>query len=155
MNWQEVCGNPHLRNLPFKIELNRWGQVVMTPTNISHSVLQGEIILKMMESSGGQVLVECPIKTLDNVKIVDIGWVSIKRYRLIKHEQVYSVAPEICVEVVSAGQEELLTKMKLYFKAGAKEVWYCDEDGNVSFYTLQGECTYSKLIPEFPDYIEV
>jgi Uma2 family endonuclease len=78
-----------------------------------------------------------------------------KRYRLIKHEQVYSVAPEICVEVVSAGQEELLTKIKLYFKAGAREVWYCDEDGSISFYTGEGESPYSKLMPEFPDYIEV
>jgi len=155
MNWQEVRDNPHLKDLPFKIELNRWGQVVMTPSKVAHSILQGNLILKMIESAEGQVLVECPVKTLDNVKVVDIGWVSVKRYRLIKHEQVYSVAPEICIEVVSAGQEELLTKMKLYFKAGAREVWYCDEDGNMNFYTAQGEQTYSKLMPEFPDYIEV
>jgi hypothetical protein len=77
MNWQEVRENPYLKNLPFKIELNRWGQVVMTPSKVTHSVLQGELILKMMESQGGQVLVECPIKTLDNVKVADIGWVSI------------------------------------------------------------------------------
>ena len=26
MDWQEVCRDPLLQNLPFKIELNEWGR---------------------------------------------------------------------------------------------------------------------------------
>ena len=29
MNWQEVCDDPILQNLPYKLELNRYGEVVM------------------------------------------------------------------------------------------------------------------------------
>jgi hypothetical protein len=43
MNWQEVCDNPQLKNLSFKIELNEYGQVVMSPLKVFHSLLQGKI----------------------------------------------------------------------------------------------------------------
>ncbi len=39
MNWQEVCENPNLQNIPFKIELNEYGQVVMSPMKVIHSLL--------------------------------------------------------------------------------------------------------------------
>ncbi len=31
MEWKEVCENKQLQDLPFKIELNKWGQIVMSP----------------------------------------------------------------------------------------------------------------------------
>lgn len=31
MKWQEVCEDKALQDLPYKIELNRWGQIVMSP----------------------------------------------------------------------------------------------------------------------------
>ena len=37
MDWREVIENPSLRNLPFKIETNEWGQIVMTPATVRHS----------------------------------------------------------------------------------------------------------------------
>jgi len=43
MKWEEVCENPQLQNLPFKIELNKWGQIVMSPVRIKHSFYQGRI----------------------------------------------------------------------------------------------------------------
>ena len=39
MNWQEVCADPHLRDLPYKIELNERGQILMTPVRLYHSAL--------------------------------------------------------------------------------------------------------------------
>jgi len=33
MNWQEVCEIPQLKNLPFKIELNEYGRIVMPPAS--------------------------------------------------------------------------------------------------------------------------
>ncbi len=34
MNWQEVCEHPELKDLSFKIELNRQGQLIMTPVKV-------------------------------------------------------------------------------------------------------------------------
>ena len=33
MNWQEVCEDRSLQDLPFKIELNEYGQIVMSPAS--------------------------------------------------------------------------------------------------------------------------
>ena len=31
MTWAEICEDPVLRELPYKIESDRWGRVVMSP----------------------------------------------------------------------------------------------------------------------------
>ncbi|HBQ99830.1 MAG: hypothetical protein J7524_10995 [Roseofilum sp. Belize BBD 4] len=43
MNWEDVCTHKQLQDLPFKIELNKWGQIVMSPVKIKHSFYQGRI----------------------------------------------------------------------------------------------------------------
>ena len=49
MNWQEVCADKHLHDLPYKIELNEQGQILMTPVRLYHSAWQGEIIRLLLE----------------------------------------------------------------------------------------------------------
>jgi len=62
-------------------------------------------------------------------------WASRERFEQIKHEVECSVAPEVCVEVFFPGNtdKEMREKRELYFETGAEEVWYCDEDGRLSF----------------------
>lgn len=43
MQWQEVIDNPYLKNLPFKIELNRWGRIEMSPASNRHALLQSRL----------------------------------------------------------------------------------------------------------------
>ena len=43
MEWAEVINNPFLKDLPFKIELNKWGQILMTPASNRHGMLQSEV----------------------------------------------------------------------------------------------------------------
>jgi hypothetical protein len=31
MHWREVCGHLLFQDIPFKVETNRWGQVIMIP----------------------------------------------------------------------------------------------------------------------------
>ena len=33
MTWQEVLDDPRLQNLPYKIELDQWGRIVMSPAD--------------------------------------------------------------------------------------------------------------------------
>ena len=44
ITWKDVCANKQLQDLPFKIELNKWGQIIMIPRKIKHSYLKGMII---------------------------------------------------------------------------------------------------------------
>lgn len=157
MKWQEVCELKQLQDLPFKIELNKWGQIVMSPVKVKHSFYQGRI-QRLLESflKTGEVMPECAIDTLDGVKVADVVWCSVERFNLIENEVSASIAPEICVEVKSTGNslEELLTKKDLYFNAQAVEVWICDEQGYMTFYNQQGQLETSLLVGNFPQQIK-
>ena len=157
MKWEEVCKDQQLQNLPFKIELNKWGQIVMSPVRIKHSFYQGRI-QRLLESllQTGEVMPECAIDTSDGVKVADVVWCSDERFDQIQDEVSASIAPEICIEVKSIGNtlEEMEFKKKLYFEAQAMEVWICNEQGEITFYNEQNELTQSLLVPYFPTQIK-
>ena len=157
MKWEEVCNNQQLQNLPFKIELNKWGQIVMSPVKVKHSFYQGRI-QRLLESllQTGEVMPECAINTSDGVKVADVVWCSDERFDHIQDEVSASIAPEICIEVKSIGNtlEEMEFKKKLYFEAQAMEVWICNEQGEITFYNEQNELTQSLLVPYFPTQIK-
>ena len=156
MNWQETCAHPCLQNLPFKIELNAQGQIVMTPVKVYHSAYQGEIIHRLRALlPEGKGLAECAIATRQGTKVADAAWVSSDRFRRIKSETECSIAPEICVEVLtdSNTEAEMAEKRGLYFVSGALEVWLCDGEGRLRFFDSVGEIARSHLAPEFPRQI--
>ena len=158
MNWQEVCEHPSLKDLPFKIELDELGKIIMSPVKINHSILQGEIefILRSL-LKGGKTLPECAIKTRKGTKVADVAWASLDVLSKIKDETEASIAPEICVEVISSSntKKEMMEKRQLYFEAGAMEVWMCNENGDMSFFNAQQSLTRSVLVPEFPEKVIV
>lgn len=153
MNWQQICENPNLQNLPFKIELNEFGKIVMTPVKVCHSALQGEIEHQLrLIFDTGRTLPECAIGTGKGTKVADVAWTSAERFEQIKNDTECSIAPEICIEVLSASNsdQEMNEKKALYFENGAIEVWICDEHGNVRFFNRQKESERSILAPQFP-----
>jgi len=159
MDWQEVCESPYLKDLPFKIELNGYGQIVMSPPpRYMHGFFQGEILYKLraLKRKKGIVIPECPIQTNNGIKVADVVWISWEKHQKFKHEIVLPIAPEICVEVLSASnsQREMSDKKALYFQAGAQEVWICDEEGQMNFYDSYGKLEKSGFMLEFPSFIE-
>ena len=152
MNWQEVCADPHLRNLPFKIELNEYGQVVMSPVKVYHSAFQGKIGTLLDRLLDGYILDECAIATHKGTKAADVAWISPERFQIVREEDECSIAPEICVEVISSSnsKREISEKIALYFNQGALECWTCDERGNMQFYAPGGPLEKSALVPDFP-----
>jgi Uma2 family endonuclease len=156
MNWQEVCEHPDLQNLPFKIELNEKGNIVMSPVNVYHSVFQGELAaLLKAQRHEGKVLTECAIWTHRGTKVADVAWASTITFHRIKHEVECSVAPEVCIEVLSSSntEDEIAVKRSLYFAQGAKEVWLCNQDGDMAFYIPGAQVEMSELFPSFPTNI--
>ena len=92
MNWQEVCEHPDLQNLPFKIELNEIGQILMSPAKVYHSVFQGEIAaLLRMNRTDGKILTECAINTPKGTKVADVAWASPEAFKQIKDETECSI----------------------------------------------------------------
>lgn len=158
MNWEQVCADPNLENLPYKIELNEWGQIVMTPASIRHVVFQDRIT-KLLQKllRRGEALQEFPLETSENVKAPDVIWMSEELFEQARDKASSPVAPEICVEVMSPGntKRQMLHKGKLYFEAGAKEFWICDNNGNMEFYNSEGQLERSALVHGFPSKVEI
>jgi Uma2 family endonuclease len=155
MNWQDVCEHSGLQNLPFKIELNEQGKILMSPVKVYHSAYQGEIIRLM--PTEGKVLAECAIKTRKGTKVADVAWASSERFEQIKREVECSIAPEVCVEVRSSSNtdNEIEEKKALYFESGAQEVWICNTNGDIHFYHFSGELKQSGLLAKFPNKISI
>ena len=157
--WEAVCASPFLRDLPFKIELNRYNQIVMSPANNFHSRYQGRII-RLLDRllKGGECMPEFAIMTSDNVKAPDVVWASKKTLKAHEAEKInWSSAPEICIEVISPGntRAEIKEKCSLYLESGAREVWVCSLDSEMSFFSAAGELERSALCPKFPVKIKL
>ncbi len=153
MTWLDLCKDKNLQDLPFKIELNRAGKIIMSPTRNRHGYFASEIARLLGElMAGGKTLVECAIETDDSTKVADVVWASDERFAKIITEASCSVAPEICVEVISPfnSDEEMSAKQQLYLQAGAKEFWVCDERGRMEFFNTAGPLAHSALCPAFP-----
>jgi len=153
MTWNEVCADTSLADLPYRIELNRFGQIVMSPIRKSHSRFAGRISGKLtVLLPHGEPSVEPPVETTDGIKCPDVAWASDERANRRPDEFTWSIAPEICVEVLSESnsREEMEIKRRLYFESGALEVWLCDRQGAMKFFNPQGEIPGSILCPAFP-----
>lgn len=77
MEWPEAIDNPLLKNLPFKIELNRFGKLLMSPISNKHGIAQSRIgALLTNKHPNGVTISECSIQTTEGVKVADVAWAS-------------------------------------------------------------------------------
>ena len=158
MRWSEVCNDPTLQNLPYKIEINEWGQIVLSPASNRHGKIQARIVFQMMSHmpQQGVVITECSIQTTKGVKVADVAWIS-KQFSQQHQEQTpYPKAPEICIEIRSPNNSdsEMLEKRSLYLEAGAREFWLCSERGDIEFYDTKGSLIQSTVFPDMPKNID-
>lgn len=146
MKWSEVIEHPSLQDLPFKIELNEYGQIVMTPAKNIHGRYQVKIG-NLLESQlpDGEAITECSIQTSKGVKVADVAWCSAEFIKQHGYETPYSCAPEICVEITSSGNSPkgMQETVALYLEAGAKEVWLISEKAEIEFYDGRGKISQS------------
>lgn len=141
LRWAELERDPALRDLPYKIELNPYGKIEMSPANNRHARLQGYIAGEFARQLGGEVLTECPILTSIGVRVPDVAWGSPDFVAAHGETTPFPRAPEICVEIVSPSNSEegMRTKTHAYLAAGASEVWVVSENGAVRYFDASGE----------------
>ena len=58
-------------------------------------------------------------------------------------------------EIPSQHLEKLYEKAQLYFEQSALEVWFCNEQGAMTFTNLDGPIQHSELVPTFPQQLEL
>jgi Uma2 family endonuclease len=158
MRWTEVLEDRQLGELPYKIELDQWGNVVMSPASNLHGYLQTVIAMLLMKlRSDGAVLTECSIETSKGVKVADTVWGSKDFFARNQLATPFVIAPEVCVEVLSPSNsmDEMREKKDLYLARGAREVWVCDDRGKMTFFAAAGEVASSRLVPDFPPQLKI
>lgn len=154
--WQKITSDPLLSELPYKVETNQRGQIVLSPHTNRHTFQQKAIQKKLDELfSDGEAFQELAIATSGGTKQADVVWASDDRIAEMKQTgDPTTLAPEICVEVMSDANtmDEMHEKRDLYLEAGADEVWIVDPDGEVRFFREE-ETERSDLLPEFPSQV--
>jgi Uma2 family endonuclease len=148
LRWTELIHDPALRDLPFKIELNAWGSIEMSPTSFHHSRIQGYVAGELgRQLSQGEVLIELAVLTDIGVRVPDVAWGSHAYVQTQKAATPATKAPEICVEVLSPSNSEIeiREKTRAYLAAGAEEVWIVTEDGESHVFDGHGERTVTKF----------
>ncbi|MEE4378257.1 MAG: Uma2 family endonuclease [Candidatus Competibacteraceae bacterium] len=151
MQWQEVIDNPYLKDLPFKIELNRWGNIEMSPAINRHALIRSRLAQLIKTCIGeGETLTECSVQTSDGVRVPDVAWASWDYLKRHQWATPFPSAPEICVEIVSPSnnRDEMMTKVRLLLEAGAEEVWLVREDNGLEIYGTKGLMGDSEWIPD-------
>lgn len=141
MNWAEVLADPCLQGLPYKIELDGYGRIVMTPASNHHGRARARLVQRLAALFGtGDIITECSVATTDGVKVADVAWLS--DAFLAEHGEAtpYALAPDLCVEMLlpSNSAPAMAAKARLYLAAGAREVWLLDEAGHRTVHGLEG-----------------
>ena len=158
--WDALCADSTLAKLDFRVETDRFGQIIMTPPPApEHGMSQFDIGMEIQKHlADGRVITECPISTEAGVKVADTAWISKSRLAVARSRSLLTSAPEICVEVLSPSntKQEIEEKKRLYFVSGADEVWVCAMDGTLSFFLKSDPAApaASALCPDFPKTIQ-
>lgn len=153
--WDELLDDPAISRIEGRVETDRHGQVIMSPPpSARHGSYQFRVADALRDLlPAGEVLTECPISTADGVRAADVAWASEETMLELGNRSCFPKAPEICVEVLSPRntKKEIEEKKALYFDAGAREVWICDDSGRMSFFTdtASAASERSRLCPDF------
>jgi Uma2 family endonuclease len=152
MKWQEVLNNPFFNDVPFKVELNKFGQILMSPASNKHGILQYKVGRSIEKcNQNGIIITECSILTSEGVKVADVAWASVEFIAEFGDQTPYPKAPEICIEIVSPANSkaEITEKTRLYLEKGALEVWIVSLENEVKIFTHTGQIESSKVVKGF------
>lgn len=156
--WEEIAENPIWDDVPYKIETDAYGQVVMDPPLRWHRRAQLRIMDLLRETlPGGETCFEMSVHTSEGTKVPDVYWDAPGHHAFGDGDRGSWTAPTICIEVRSPTNTdaEMRLKRRLYLEGGAEEVWVCDEDGRMRFFSPAGEWIRSSRAPTFPQRITI
>jgi hypothetical protein len=107
-----------------------------------------------LQTKEASLALECPLSTSDGVEAIDVAWLRPGRGQELRSATCLVRTPEICVEVLSPSNAmtEIGEKIVLYFEAGVREVWTCNQDGILEFHLFDTPeiRQTSEICPGFP-----
>jgi Uma2 family endonuclease len=155
-HWQHILEEYHqlFDDYGGHVETDRYGNLLMSPPPGDHHQAQADWICQALQSllPSAHVRQGLAVLTTEGIKIPDLIAELAGRRAHMKDTDPYDPAPDICLEVISPSNSraEIAEKTDLYLAAGALEVWICDRENRLSFYTATGARDTSSLCPAFP-----
>lgn len=150
MQWHQVLTNPALKNLPFKIQLYRLGQLLMLRAPNAHGAIRADLaaLLKNKFIGSGLIHSECSIQTQDSVLVAHVAWATDAFVPEHGDATPFPMAPELCIETLSPSNSKaaIAHKVRLYFAQGASEVWVVARKRGVAVYSDGKLAERSKLV---------
>ncbi|PSQ93850.1 MAG: Uma2 family endonuclease [Bacteroidetes bacterium QH_2_63_10] len=152
-HWKAIAEESSLQDLPYKVETNDRGQILLSPHPDRHSRLKTHLFLLLQTHVPDRVVsVEYALATPKGIKDPDVVWMSSEREAKMRDTgDPASLAPEICIEAISSSNaaEETERKRGLYRDIGADEVWAVDENGRIRFFGTE-ELGAPRIAPSCP-----
>ena len=153
----ELCDDPSFANVQGKIEIDRWGRLLMSPPPAPyHGRIQVRLCDKLAQL-GGERTVEAAIATPLGLFVADLAWSSQISPRGSERDPALMRAPELCIEVVSPSnsRKEMNEKVVAYLAAGAEEVWIVyPRSKRVEIHGKQGLMQQSRFALDLADLFD-
>lgn len=123
--WRELLDDPRFADFAGKIDLDRWGRMIVTPVNTEHAGTAGRLARLLEQQLGGRALVEAGVRTAEGVFAPDVLWCTEEFWQARRGQTPLESAPQLCVEVASPANtlQDLHAKANAYLGAGASEAW--------------------------------
>lgn len=133
---------------PDRYELTERGELVAGPRATNRHQLIVSLVAEQLRSRlGGLVVTEVAIVTSIGIRVPDVAWMPASRRDELLSDDPLDRAPELVVEVLSAGNRAVAIRAKTrgYLDAGAREMAVVDRRGATVFHRADGEHAESAL----------
>jgi Uma2 family endonuclease len=146
--WREILDDPRFANFAGKIDLDRWGRMIVTPVNTEHAGVAGRLARLLEQQLGGRALIEAGVRTADGVFAPDVLCCTDSFWEARREQTPLEAAPDICVEGASPSNtmQDLHTKVRAYLEAGAAEAWIVfPRSKRIEFHDRSGKAVASSF----------
>lgn len=151
--WQAMCADPTFDDMPGKVELNEWGEVLMSPVGKTHGLMAMRAGEWLRAHLGGHTMAEVGVLTSAGIRAPDVAWCSNEWLAAHPEEAPLTSAPELCIEIASPGNAlpGLREKAKAYLDAGAREAWIVFPDEHrLEVHTAAGKVESTSFPVDIP-----
>jgi hypothetical protein len=136
--WKQVLEDPVLRELPFRIETNKWGHIEMMPPASPRHMEIATAMVDVLRPLLGGAFTETSVLTEAGVKVVDLLWCSADYFPIC--------ASKASKSVLALPPSRYRTPTSdTPLGAGAREAWIVSRDLAISAYNARGKLSESSL----------
>jgi Uma2 family endonuclease len=143
--WQALANDP---DSPDRYELNELGELILAPKPTNDHQRVAQAVVRSIEAQlGPEAGTEIAVLTDRGIRVPNVVWMPVARWRGAKGESPFSFVPDLCVEILSPSNSRAEIRMKIgaYLRGGAREVIIVGRKGEIEYHGPEGRREASAL----------